>query len=94
MIEAILRYICTISVQLLCDKVQGEGQKYDFVLYGGGGGVWRGAKLYYIMIEWPLTLKGCYKQKLVVEKMHCSGIEIVLKLISKSFQTRETKLAD
>ena len=54
MIEAILRNICTISVQLLCDKVQGEGQKYDFVLYGGGGGVWRGAKLYYIIIKWPL----------------------------------------
>ena len=32
---------CMISVQLLCDKVQGEGgggPKYDFVLYGGRGG--------------------------------------------------------
>ena len=24
--------------------------------YTGEGGVWRGAKLYYIIIEWPLTM--------------------------------------
>ena len=39
-----------ISVQLLCDKVQGEGgggPKYDFVLYGGrGGGVGQNMILY------------------------------------------------
>ena len=49
-------YFCIISVQVLCNKVRGEGRpKYDFVLYGGGG-VWRGAKLYYIILEWSLIV--------------------------------------
>ena len=46
------------TVQLLCntsEKGGGGKQKYDFVLHGGKrGGVLRGAKLYYIIIEWPL----------------------------------------
>ena len=31
------------------------GTKYDFVFYEGGG-VWRGAKLYYIILEWSLIV--------------------------------------
>ena len=38
------------------------------ILYymGGGGGVWRGAKLYYIIIEWPLTLIDIEKYSLKI----------------------------
>ena len=48
-----------ISVQLLCDKVQGEGGvgQNMILYYTGVGGVWREAKLYYIIVEWPLTMR-------------------------------------
>ena len=50
-------YFCIISVQVLCDKVRGEGgeAKIWFCIIRGEGGVWRGAKLYYIILEWSLT---------------------------------------
>ena len=38
--------------------MQGEGGRgKNMILYytGEGGGGWRGAKLYYIIIEWPLN---------------------------------------
>ena len=40
-----LWHFCILSVQVLCDKV------YDM----GGGRVWRRAKLYNIILEWPLN---------------------------------------
>ena len=36
------------------------GQNMILYYAGGGGGVWRGAKLYYIIVEWPL-IKASYE---------------------------------
>ena len=43
-IEIFFEHFCTISVQVLCDKVRGEGgePKYDFVWYGGREGLEKG----------------------------------------------------
>ena len=45
------------AVQVLSDTLRGEGVVCkNMILYytGGGGGGWREAKLYYIILEWPL----------------------------------------
>ena len=36
---------------------RGGGAKIWFCIIRGRGGVWRGAKLYYIIIEWPLIVQ-------------------------------------
>ena len=44
-------FLC-ISIQVLCDKVRGD---ISFcIICGKGGWNWRGAKLYHIIIDWPL----------------------------------------
>ena len=42
--------------------MQGEGGRgKNMILYcTGEGGVWRGAKLYYIINEWPLSYYACF----------------------------------
>ena len=55
-IEIFFEHFCTISVQVLCDKVRGEGGSQNMILYDTGGGrVWRRAKLYNIILERPLN---------------------------------------
>ena len=56
-IEIFFEHFCTISVQVLCDKVWGEGGvSQNMILYDTGvGRVWRRAKLYYIILERPLN---------------------------------------